>query len=247
MPRRATWICLASLVFVAACTPAWKNRPTPFATPRDAFYPSLKVIAVTPIVLPRDVDDPETVRVKFHRLIEERLKDEGFQVVPAAELAPVVEAAIAERGGIFDPITGQVDKAKLEAVEAVVRRAAREQLHADAILEPGIVVRSAGVRLKEAEWDGALQNVWTGSVWSSKLWKGTVPALSVGVWLKRPDGTLLYRKAGGLQVLSKIGKEGEMVLVPRAELFADEIRNWQAVHLALDELFGKKAVGSLNQ
>ena len=82
MPRRATWICLASLVFVAACTPAWKNRPTPFATPRDAFYPSLKVIAVTPIVLPRDVDDPETVRVKFHRLIEERL--------PARELTRVL-------------------------------------------------------------------------------------------------------------------------------------------------------------
>src|SRR6185437_12214213 len=102
-------LVLAALA-VLACACASTQKPyNPFLVPRESFYPGLKTIAIGPVVLPSDVEDPEPVRAWFSNSIAAKLKDAGFAVVPANEVASIMEARIKEAGGIFDPVTGKLD------------------------------------------------------------------------------------------------------------------------------------------
>jgi hypothetical protein len=188
--------------------------------------------------VPPDLQDPEPVRAKFIGLIEEQLKGVGLRVIPPATTGPVVEGIVAEKGGVFDPVTGKVDEAKAKAVVEEAVRRVRTQLGADALLRPYLRVVSARLDHDAARWDGATEYAGTG-FWKRMLvgtHSGRVAALSVVVRLEGGDGRLLYANAGGLRVISRVDAGGKFEPIPRAELFGDEERNVGAVHLALDPL-----------
>lgn len=243
-----TWLLvsmLAGTLSLQGCATVGYAPISPFSVPRAELLASVKKVAVVPLLVPPELPGGEAARRVYAKLLEDLLREHGLEVVPASELAPLLDAAVASRGELWDPMTRAWDGRKLRELEAEVGAAAAERFHPDAILWPAVVTLTAPVSYNKASWNGALESILAGSQFSLRVWKGFVPALSLAVTLRRPGGAMLYFKAGGIQVLAKAGREGEPVAVPDSELFSDGIKNWTSVHLALDELFGPKVTGSM--
>lgn len=241
MPQRST-VVLAALLAVGAtaCSPTAAKRYDPFRVPRERFYGSLKVVALAPVRAPSDLENADEVKARFTATIEARLREAGLRVIPPSEVGPMLEAATAAQGGLFDPVTGKMDEAKAKAAKATALSQLREKLGADALLRTDLRVVSAPLDHDVARWDGVTDQASTG-FWKTFLagsHSGRIPALSFVAWLSGVDGSDLYANAGGLRVLVKVNARGEQVRIPHAELFADEIRNANAVAIALGPLLG---------
>src|SRR2546425_3341536 len=108
---------------IVACACGSTQKPyNPYKVPRESFYPALKTVAVAPVRLPSDLEDPEPVRALFTSAIAARLKNAGFAVVPPTEAGPIIEEKTKEAGGIFDPTTGKPDETKVKALNAAIGR-----------------------------------------------------------------------------------------------------------------------------
>lgn len=240
---RAAVLALLSL---AACVPP-AAKYDPFRVPRESFYGSLKVVALAPLKVPKDLEGAEDVKARFTSTLEARLAEAGLRVVPAEEVGPVIDAAESAQGGVFDPRTGEFDKAKAAEARKDALAQLRTKHGADVLLEAGIRVVRARLDHDVARWDGVTDSAGTG------FWKaffvgshsGHIPALSFVVWLHGADGQLLYANGGGLRVLVKVNARGEQVRLEHDELFADEARNTNAVRLALDPLLAPAAPQAL--
>jgi hypothetical protein len=234
--RRPTFrrLAVAALV-VAGC--AAQQKYDPYRAPRDTVQASLKLVAIAPVRVPDDLEDAEPVKARFDALLAERLGAAGIAVVPAAEVAPVVEAKTKEAGPLFDPETGKIDQERAKARRAAIGQALKERFGADVWIEPQVRVVRAPVGQDVARWDGVSEPVYAGLLQTILVkHSGSVPALSFYVWLSNVEGEYLYVNAGGLQVLDRIALGGRYVKRPRAELFADEERNAAAVALAVEPL-----------
>lgn len=231
---------LAMLAVLAGCVGPKPAPYNPFKVPREQFFGTLKVVAVAPIRAPTDLENPDPVKARFAATVEQLLRDAGLKVIPGAEVGPVLDAVLAERGGIFDPVTGRADPVKAKAVRDENMRRLKERFGADALLRADIRVVNARLDHDVAYWDGVTEQAGTG-FWKQFLTgshSGRVPALSFVVVLVGADGTELYAKAGGLRVLARIGIGGKSETIPHADLFADEARNGEAVQIALGPLLG---------
>lgn len=226
-------------IAIVACACGSTQKPyNPFKVPRDSFYPALKTIAVAPVALPGDLEDPEPVRALFSSAIAAKLKNAGFAVVPATDAGPVIEQKTKDAGGVFDPTTGKADEAKVKALNAAIGHELKARFNADAVLVPSIRVVNAALSHDQAHWDGASEGAGKGGFWKAmvRTHSGSIRALSLVVILADPDGQLLYAKGGGIQVLGNVTMGGEIERRPRSELFVDGDRNENAVHIALDPL-----------
>jgi hypothetical protein len=235
-------LAVATSVALAGCAGARPAPFEPFKVARDAFYPSLKVIALAPLRVPSDLENPDPVRRKFAEMIEHELRSSGLQVVVPAEVGPVLDAARADAGPLFDPATGKPIEAKVKALNEDVLQRVKARFGADAVLWVDLRVVMARLDHDTAAWDGVFESAGTGTM--KRLVSGThsgrVPALSLVAHLVRVDGTELYANTGGLRVISRVGMGGAVERVPRDELFADETRNATAVHLVVDPLLGRR-------
>src|SRR5438552_8666108 len=93
---------------IVACACGSTQKPyNPFKVPRESFYPALKTVALVPVRLPSDLEDPEPVRALFAGSIEAKLKKAGNSVAPGSDVGPIIEAKLKESGGMFDPTTGK--------------------------------------------------------------------------------------------------------------------------------------------
>lgn len=231
-------------VFTAACSLALAASadpefllPGPFHVPREQFYPSLKVVAVAPLSLPRDLDDPGARR-ELQALIEGRLHDAGLEVVPARDVAVVAREVATASGGAYDRMTGKLDKAKAARIDEEVLRRLREELHADALLEPAVVRRYARLEGHRLEWDGVAEegesHFWE-ELWVGHISGGHIPAVSLQVRLRGATGQPLYERFAGMKLMERVDGN-QVVTVPRGDLLADHDVNIRAVHRALDEL-----------
>jgi hypothetical protein len=235
MPDRSAALLVAALA-AGACAPKLVPHD-PFKVPRERFYGSLKAVALAPMRAPSDLEDAETVKARFTATVEARLRGAGLKIVPPAEVGPVLDAAVAAQGGIYDPFTGKLDQVKASAAKRTAVAQLRERYGADALLRVDLRVVSARLDHDVASWDGVTESAGIG------FWKasGRLPALSIVAWLTGADGTDLYSNAGGLRIIQRLDAHRQMVKVPQAELFADEARNARAVSLALDPLLGTPA------
>ena len=236
---RFTMQVIAIVAFACSCACSSTQKPyNPFKVPRESFYPALKTVAVAPVRLPSDLEDPEPVRALFASAIAAKLKNAGIAVVPGTEAGPIIEEKTKEAGGIFDPTTGKPDEAKLKALNASIGRELKGRFKADALLIPSIRVVSAALSHDQAKWDGASEGAGKGGFWKAlvRTHSGSIRALSLVVVLADSDGQLLYVKGGGIQVLGNVTMGGEFEQRPRSELFADGDRNENAIHIALDPL-----------
>lgn len=239
MTRRSFLPALGLALVATACVPKAAVKYDPFKVPRDTFYGSLKVVALAPMRTPTDLEGADAVKAKFEAAAVAKLQAAGLVVIPPAEVGPVLDAAIAAQGGIFDPATGALVEAKARAGKEAALVQLREKYRADALLRVDLHLVMAVLSQDVAYWDGVSERA--GGSFLKTLFVGShsgrIPALSLAAFLTAADGTELYAKAGGLRILGTVtGNTQEMR--PHAELFADEARNAQALAIALDPLLG---------
>ena len=170
MPRFR--FALQAIAIVACVSCASTQKPyNPFRVPRETFYPALKAVAVAPLLLPGDLEDPEPVRALFADAIAARLKKAGMVVLPAAEVGRIIEEKTKEAGGIFDPTTGKPEEAKVKALNAAIGRDLRARLNADAFLIPSIRVVNAALSNDQAHWDGVSEGAGMRRAAASRCWE----------------------------------------------------------------------------
>jgi hypothetical protein len=233
------FVALGLALVLGGC--AAKTRYNPFKVPREQFHNQLKVVALSPTGMPRELANPDPVRRMFLHLLESQLRAAGYTVVGSAEAGVIWDSMATEMSGFYDPVTGVRDEEKVKVVRMQMYRELKAKFNIDAMLFSDIAVVPAKLDSDRARWDGASETAATKKFWKAVLGishSGTVPALSLRVMLSDTDDRDLYENAGGIQVLAKAGVGG-LQNVPRAQLFADEERNLKAVHLALDPLLGR--------
>lgn len=211
----------------------------PFLITQEEFYSKIKTIALAPVGVPRDLEDPDPVRAKFESLIEAKLREAGFSVVPSRDSAGLFETMNKQLGGMFDPVTGKRDETKFKTVREHFLREAQTKFKADAVLYPNIRTGPARFAGAQASWDGTTESLAvTEGFWgllSVGNVQGTTAALSLSVTIEDIHGVDAYLNWGGIQLISKVSY-GKFVPVPRSQLFVDEKRNAAAVSIALGPL-----------
>lgn len=240
MPHRSMGILVLGLALVLGGCAA-KTPYNPFKIPREQFHDQLKVVALSPIGMPRELTNLDPAKRKFLTLIETQLRGAGYTVVGAAVAGIIWDSMATEISGFYDPVTGVRDEEKVKAVRMQMYQKLKAKFNIDAMLFSHIVVVPAKLDNDRAKWDGTSEGAARKKFWKAVLGmshSGTIPALSLHVTLSDTDDRDLYKNAGGIQVLAKAGVDG-LQDVPRDQLFADEERNIKAVHLALDPLLGR--------
>jgi hypothetical protein len=198
----------------------------------------VKTIAVSSVLLPKSFGGAPDVRASLDSLIAERLRAEGFGVVPP-QAAESIQLRLRDSiGGYYDTYTGKRVESKYEAVQGGTRRELKARYGADAWLHTVVGVVGASFTGGKVKWHGVEEKSGArgglgGFMFGTKT--GTVPALSLFVVLEDTEGKSVYAGVGGIELASRI--EGDhFVDIPRADLLRDGARNAAAVHLALDSL-----------
>lgn len=240
--RRKWWFLTTLAVAVVGAGCATTAPPyNPFKISRDDLYGKVKTIALAPVSIPGDLDDPDPVKAKFESLIEGKLREAGLSVIPSKEGEEIWKQMKEHLGGFFDSITGKRDEAKFKAAREHTLRELHTKFKADAVLHPHITMVKASFADNKAQWHGTEERLTSGgfleALFGSK-YRGGVPALSLVVTVEDIHGADMYVNAGGIQTLAKLSG-GQFIPVPRSELFANEERNVAAVNIALGPLVTK--------
>lgn len=215
----------------------------PFKVSQEQIYAKTKTVAMTPISVPEGIPDPQSVKAKFESLLEAKLEEAGFLIVPSNEFAQIWKRMTEQVGGYFDPISGKRDESKFKTVLEYTCREVSTKFKADALLHSYIRVFKVNWSRPVARWHGTSESIMpTGQqvleIFAGVNRRGTVPALSLTVSLQDTNEVNLYLNSGGIQLLSKLSGDN-FVSVPPHELFIDEERNRNAVNIALDPLIKK--------
>jgi hypothetical protein len=251
-------IYLACVVLGLTSSPVFakpEQGPTfGFTVPRAEVLSTVKSIGIMPVIVTSAVSDARDVAARYESDIVVRLTSAGFTVIPPSAMREIRERTMSTLGGVYDPITGEPIK---EKVEAFYQSSADEYLatqKVDGILGCEIAVRSAHFAYGSMRWDGVEDSITGESAWAN-FWKestvdleGKIPTLSLIVRLQDAKEKSLYVGVGGLQVLGywnnlskPIGlrKERLMGLDPKF-IMTDPARDARALSLALDPLlYGK--------
>src|SRR5262245_39610588 len=193
---------------ITACAHATPYDP--FRVPPEQIRANVRVLAVGPLIVPRDLENPEPVKARFQQLIEAQFREAGYTIVGPGETRPVWDSLAAESHGLYDPVTGEPDAAKVRAFHDAVYRELKTRFGVDAMLLSALWVVPAKLEDDVARWDGTSQGAGRKKFWKAVLGvshSGTIPALSLHVRLADSDDKDLYENRGGIQVLGKVGVE----------------------------------------
>jgi hypothetical protein len=201
---------LTSAVLMLLTTEAPAANAT-FAVPRAELVTRIKTIGVMPSEVDEAVPNPDDIATRLEQDIEERLRRAGFTVVPASEMRAIRARGLATLGGLYDPMTGLLNREKLEALREFSTQEYRLHHAVDSTLQLGIVRRRARFSVGWSEWDGVRERVTSKSGLADVMSQGMetgiqisgpVPALSLAVSLVDAHGETVYTGMGGLLVLA---------------------------------------------
>jgi hypothetical protein len=130
-----------------------------YIVPRDSFDLRSKRIAIVPLSVPPDIEEPDSVINHFGGLIEGFLTRTGVDIVPAREYRAIWNRLTQEAGGFFDPYTGLRDEPKYRAGVAQLMKEVHERFEPDAFLYPELWVVEAPLSSGTAHWDGASRDL----------------------------------------------------------------------------------------
>jgi hypothetical protein len=235
-------LLLACVAVLGGCV-AHQTPYRPFKIPERDFYGTVKTIALAPLLLPNDTEDPDAIRAKFEPLIEAKLREAGFVTIPPGRYDEIWKQMASEVGGIFDPTTGKADDGKFNTIRDHTYRELASQFEAGAVLHSAIQIVRASFNGTSASWHGTTESTSTAQTgfarfmeaFSSGGTHGSTAALSLGVVIRDINGTEVYSQWGGIQLITKVVSRS-FVTVPQSELFRDDARNSAAVDVALREL-----------
>ena len=238
MHRYIHIIILSSLItFSAGCAVTPYN---PFIKSRSEILNTVDVVSMTPVVL-MDFDRKDEVAARYEALITERLETAGFKVIPSSEYSSIWDPMIEQSGGMFDPITGGLNKEKLEAVRLHTTNELIAKFDIDAYVSPRVEVTKASWNSNNATWDGVTDNTTgKGGFWADLFGPqatGTIPALSLILPLTGTSGETYYVGRGGIQLIAHY-KAG-FVAVPASMWFVEPERDVNAVNVACAPLLNE--------
>ncbi|HET7791573.1 MAG TPA: hypothetical protein VFK78_12335 [Gemmatimonadales bacterium] len=216
----------------------WLAIALPLTWPPAAAQQPPKVIMVDVTFFPSEFNEFSKARERLDSLVAQRLRDAGFTVIPAESSEAVWNRQVDSVGGFYDTYTGKLVQEKFKAVRAGTLREMRTRFRADAWLHPVLQVRTASFDGSQVDWDGVREP--SGAVGGAiRLLfgsdAGTTSALSLMVQAEDMDGKTFYTRAGGIQLLMKVYREG-LLPVPRETVFAVDSLSVRAVRIALDAL-----------
>ena len=233
--RKRVHISVLMLAFVlggCATIPTYN----PFQIPQSEFHLKIKSVAMSPLVIPKWVGSSAAVKSKMEDRIKAQLEGAGFKIIPPEKFQEIWDRLLDQMGGVFDPLTGEIDKEKLETIRSYARREVSLKYGVDAFLHPRIELVGAKVDGFSAIWDGTTDSIIFKEYYMA--YHGLTEALSLSIIVEDTNGVDLYINRGGIQVASKI-YNGRFVSVPTSELLANEERNMEAVNIALKALVEK--------
>jgi hypothetical protein len=222
--------------------PQPRNSPT-----RPVTLPDLRRVhrrvALATMEIPMALEQGESVRGRYRKLLAAKLAALGFEVVGGNDFDGLWTAERSAAGGFYDPLTGLPDLGKLSTARARVLTTLRERYDMTGVIMTTIVPRKAACKYGYAYWDrvsepvsGAGSVLFNSSIFNPEIaYTGDLEANSLKLRFLDGTGQVLYQGLGGVQ-LTKHLDHGRSVLVPESALFADPARDAAAVGAALHEL-----------
>ncbi len=228
-------MCACLLTFSAGCA---TTPYDPFVKSRSDILDTVSVVSLVPMEI-EEFDRKDEVAARYEHLITKRLEAAGFTVIPCAEYASIWDPMVEQMGGLYDPVTGDADEGKLEAIRLHTANELVGRFNIDAFVRPAIVVTKASWSGNTATWDG-VKDATTGKTgfWASFVasdYSGSIPALSLVLPITSTNGETYYVGRGGIQLFAHFSL-GTFVNIPESMLFADLERDDKAVSVALRPL-----------
>jgi hypothetical protein len=236
-----------ALQFCSGLAAAADTLEPGFKKPRAEVTAAVKTIGLLPVDVSEHVPNAEAVAARYESRVAAQLEQAGFEVVKPAAMREIRERLKKTLGGLYDPMTGEELPGKVKAFQEYARSEYLASNKVDATLWVGIIVRRAKVSGASADWDGVSETA-TGhsgvggfltDAFSGNSFSGILPALSVGIVLTDTHGERLYERAGGLQLLEYLRREGADYAQPHVDprsLVSDPARDARALAIALDPL-----------
>jgi hypothetical protein len=135
--RTKTRLCAALGLVLLGC--AVPPAPPPLQPAAEMQQRGVRTIALAPLRVDGGIAEPVRARSELEPRVTARLVAAGFTVVPSAELDGLWKSAAGEVGAVYDPVTGEVDRERFDAVQASVLHDLRVRHHADAVLHIAVV------------------------------------------------------------------------------------------------------------
>jgi hypothetical protein len=233
-------LLLTALSLFTGCATA--TKPSPFKVPRETIRESVKTVAIF------HLKNHDPIEGEFTQLIGTKLREGGFRVIEPAAIAPWAAQEQKAVGGLYDPLTGKVVRAKEDLYWQNVLQGLHTNLGVDAIVLFGVVTRAVSYggqgALSAVKWDGTSQSLFEGSKFAAFMRGGThsgkARGYSLRITLQDLQRRVLFENFGGIQLASKLKAAAlgptQIEDIPRTELFQDPIRIQNAASLALDPL-----------
>lgn len=214
------------------------SSPAALWVPREELFARTRTVAVLPLRTARGTGIGETAR-EIEPMIERELASLGFEVIPAEAYRTLWDREASALEGTFDPMTGELDRAKFDAVHVrSLAQLARQRIF-EAVLVPTIELVSAPFWGGYARWDGVTERLQGSGEMDVQLedYDGTLKALSLRIEIIDRQRNPLYEQRAGLQLLGRIEAGGVADIAP-GEVLTDAERNRAAVLRALAPLRG---------
>ena len=209
-------LLVATFLSVGCLTTVTEQPYNPFLVPADTVRSVVNTVIVTPAVLPEGVLVSVRAASRIDSVIEARLRQGGYSVVPAAEYSRIWDGILRQMGGFFDPITGQRDEEKFGTARKELLRELKGRFDTQVLLYTELQVVDASVDNGVASWDGVTHDIrGSDGLIRSEFYDtfergefggstdGVISAITLMVAIDGPDGKELYRNFGGVEVLAR--------------------------------------------
>jgi hypothetical protein len=228
MCHRAWTLAVTLFLITSGCAkpPAYN----PFQLPQNEIYTRIKVIGMTPLVIPKWAGKADPVKVKMEAQMTGRLQEAGFAVIAPLEYEKIWNRLLDQMGGYFDPFTGKLEKKKYETMRDYARREMVAKFKIEGLLYPNIQSVGAPINGATATWDGTSESILVGDWYGT--FTGSILAMSLLINIEDNNGVALYTNRGGIQLLQKI-YYGKTFTVSTSKLLTDEERIAEAIHISL--------------
>jgi hypothetical protein len=195
-------------------------------------------VAQTPLRIELKLTEWQAVQATFDSLLGERLREQGFELIPPTVYDSLRRSLRDSIGGYFDPFTGRV----IDSLFQIVVSGTRDHLRADFGAQAMVYQMLDVLRIRfgggKVEWYGATEEGGGRGGLEGFLFGrsyGTMPGLTLIVTVQDMTGRRLAHRAGGIQLMSHI-EGGKFVDTPREKLLVDPALMTRAVRHATDSL-----------
>jgi len=234
---RAVNAGLTAALLASACATPYD----PFRIPAPELRGRVRTIALTPLRVSPDVADPVLARQKLEPLVAAKLAAGGFEVVAADEVDRLWRSAAADVGDLFDPVSGEVDEERYEAVEASVYHELRAGRGVDAVLRMRIETVELYLSHATATFCGTTDQVyWPGETLGLFEVATLVLASCFSTVLFDMEERELYGIRSGLETIETYARQTRAER-PLEQRLNDPARLQQAVDNTLGPLAGGAA------